>query len=274
MKFDTLIKNGRVATATDTFASDIGIAEENLAPGASISHQVPRELVRIAKGVCRGNPVICEIGSRDALDGIYLSYALDAAESHIFEPDPASIGNCRANIAEYGQGLNIILNPVALSDRTGSAQFYAVDPDRSDNKDRGFSSMFPINPAYASARRGRIVQRRITVATTTLDSYFDGRRQHPDLLWIDVEGAEKLVLAGGLSTLRHVTLIYIEVSFRPMQIGKPLWWEIDELLRGRQFRLVKFIEASRLKGFLAVHGLLPNPPWRWNAVYLRSGRAD
>jgi FkbM family methyltransferase len=245
----------------------------NLAVGASFSHQVPPELVRIAKDVCPRNPIICEIGSRDALDGIYLSTVLDAAECHIFEPDPSSIGNCRANIAEYGQGRNIILNAVALSDRTGSAHFYAVDPSQSDNKDRGFSSMFPISPVYASARRGRIIQRRITVPTTTLDSYFEGNQRWPDLLWIDVEGAEKLVLAGGLRTLSHVSLIYIEVSFRPMQIGKPLWWEIDKLLRGQQFRLLKFIEASRWKAFMVVHRLLPNPPWHWNAIYLRSRKA-
>jgi len=243
---------------------------ENLAAGASFRHQVPPELVRIAKRVCPPNPIVCEIGSRDALDGIYLCTALDAAECHIFEPDPSSIDSCRADIAEYGQGRKIILNPVAVSNRTGSAQFYAVDPGQSDNKDRGFSSMFPINPAYASPRRGRIIQRTITVPTTTLDAYFEGSQKLPDLLWIDVEGAEKLVLDGGPRTLRHVTLIYIEVSFRPMQIGKPLWWEIDKLLRARQFRLLKFIEASRLKAFMAVHRLLPNLPWHWNAVYLSS----
>jgi len=129
--------------------------------------------------------------------------------------------------------------------------------------------MFPVNPAYASERRGRIIQDQITVDATTLDSYFQGRPRGPDLLWIDVEGAEKLVLAGGKNVLKNVKLIHIKVSFRPMQVGKPLWWEIDAFLRDRGFRLLKFVGASRLKAFMVVHKLLPNLPWRWNAIYLR-----
>jgi hypothetical protein len=132
--------------------------------------------------------------------------------------------------------------------------------------------MFRVNPAYASERRGSIIQDRITVGATTLDSYFQGRRRGPDLLWIDVEGAEKLVLTGGESVLKSVTLIHIEVSFRPMQVGKPLWWEIDGFLRDRGFRLLRFVGVSRLKAFMVVHKLLPNLPWRWNAVYLRGDR--
>jgi FkbM family methyltransferase len=239
---------------------------------APFVHQVPAEVVHIARAVCPRNPVICEIGSRDALDGIYLSKALDAAECHVFEPNPASIQTCIANLASYGRGCNVYFNPLALSDAAGSVEFFPVNPEKSVNKDLGFSSMFRVNPAYASERRGRIIQDRITVGATTLDSYFQGRQRGPDLLWIDAEGAEKLVLAGGKSVLKSVTLIHIEVSFRPMQVGKPLWWEIDGFLRDRGFRLLRFVGVSRLKAFMVVHKLLPNLPWRWNAVYLRGDR--
>ena len=236
---------------------------------APFGHQVPAEVVGIARVVCPPNPVICEIGSRDALDGIYLSKALDAAECHVFEPNPASIQTCLANLASHGRGCNVYFNPVALSDVTGPVDFFPVDPEKSVNKDLGFSSMLRVNPAYASKRRGRIIQDRITVGATTLDSYFQGRGRGPDLLWIDVEGAEKLVLTGGESVLKSVTLIHIEVSFRPMQLGKPLWWEIDGFLRSRGFRLLRFVGVSRLKAFMVVHKLLPNLPWRWNALYVR-----
>jgi len=241
----------------------------SMTEGTPFGHQVPAEVVAIARVVCPPNPVICEIGSRDALDGIYLSKALNAAECHVFEPNPASIQTCLANLARYGRGCNICFNPLALSEAEGPVEFFSVNPEKSANKDMGFSSMFPVNPAYASERRGRIIQDQITVDATTLDSYFQGRPRGPDLLWIDVEGAEKLVLAGGKNVLKNVKLIHIEVSFRPMQVGKPLWWEIDAFLRDRGFRLLKFVGASRLKAFMVVHKLLPNLPWRWNAIYLR-----
>jgi FkbM family methyltransferase len=245
---------------------------DSMTEEAPFVHQVPAEVIGIARAVCPPNPVICEIGSRDALDGIYLSKALDAAECHVFEPNPASIQTCLANLASYGRGWNIYFNPLALSEAAGPVDFFAVNPEKSANKDLGFSSMFPINPAYASERRGGIIQDRITVGATTLDCYFEGRQRGPDLLWIDVEGAEKLVLAGGKSVLEGVTLIHIEVSFRPMQVGKPLWWEIDGFLRDRGFRLLKFVGVSRLKAFLVVHKLLPNLPWRWDALYLRGDK--
>jgi len=234
-------------------------------------HQDPAEVVRIARAVCPASPVICEIGSRDALDGIYLSKALDAAECHVFEPNPASIQTCLANLARYGRGRNICFNPLALSNVAGPVDFFPVNAGKSANMDLGFSSMFRVNPACASKRRGNIIQDRITLDATTRDCYFHGRQRGPDLLWIDVEGAEKLVLAGGKTVLKGVTLIHIEVSFRPMQVGKPLWWEIDGYLRGQGFRLFKFVGVSRLKAFMVVHKLLPNLPWRWNALNLRGG---
>ncbi|MGH9403682.1 MAG: FkbM family methyltransferase [Terriglobia bacterium] len=236
------------------------------------AHQVDSEFIECAREVCPKNPVICDIGSRDALEGIYLCGALEASECHIFEPNPAAIKTCEANIAKYGQRCNIFFNPIALSDEAGSVAFFPVNIEKSDNKDIGFSSMFSVNPGYASKRRGSIVQDRITVPASTLDSYFGNRERQPDLLWIDVEGAEKLVLSGGEEILRRVTLIHIEVSFRPMQTGKPLFWEIDEFFKERRFTLFKFAGVSRAKTILAIRKLLPNLPWRWNAIYCCSSK--
>jgi len=164
-----------------------------------------------------------------------------------------------------------MFNSVGVSDSVGTAEFFPVNADESQNKDIGFSSMFPINPAY-TARRQVIVQNKVTIPTTTLDTYFVDRKKLPDILWVDVEGAELLVFRGAENTLRHVSVIHVEVSFRPMQVGKPLFWEIDFFLRLRGFELLGFPGASRFKSFLVVHRLLPNLPWRWNAIYGRPRR--
>lgn len=236
---------------------------------ADFPHQVPADFVECARRTLPPHPVICEIGSRDALDGIYLSTALSGAETHIFEPNPPAVELCRRNIERYAPGTQIFLHPVAVSDTIGTASFFSVDPAQSENPDIGFSSMLPINPSYASRRRGSIVQVRITVDTLTLDSYFAGRQRLPDLLWVDVEGAELLVFRGGKNVLKHVKLIHTEVSFRPMQVDKPLFWEVDRYLRECGFGLVKFAGVSKLKAFLVVRKLIPNLPWRWNAIYCR-----
>ncbi len=233
---------------------------------SAIVSEVPHDLIELAAKLGVRHPVICEIGSRDALDGIRLCKTFEASECHVFEADPRGVELCKENIAKYGGGLNISLNAVAVADRGSVIAYLPVNTEQSENRDIGFSSMFRINPLYWS-KRGAIVQDRIEVPATTLDAYFEGRKNQPDLLWIDVEGAEKLVLSGAEKVLKHVRLIHIEVSFRPMQIGKPLFWEIDAYLKERGFALAGFAGVSRIKAFVVVHKLLPNLPWHWNAIY-------
>jgi 2-O-methyltransferase len=236
-----------------------------------IVHEVPEEFVKFARKLGFEKPVICDIGSRDALEGIHLYRTLEANECHIFEPNPEAIKTCLGNINRLGDGCRILFNPVGLSDEDGIHDFFPVALDRSERKDIGFSSMLPINPAY-SRRRGNIVQGKIAIRTTTLDAYFAKRERKPEILWIDVEGAELRVLRGASEVLKYVRLIHVEVSFRPMQIGKPLFWEVDAFLRRCGFHFLKFTGISALLAFLAVHRLLPNPPWRWNAIYYRPAR--
>ena len=137
----------------------------------------------------------------------------------------------------------------------------------SERNDIGLSSMLKVNPKYTK-RRGSIEQDKITVSASTADIYFNGKIA-PEIIWMDVEGAELMVLNGAINTLRSVELIYIEVSFRPMHIGKPLFWEINQFLVGHGFKLACLVGVSRLKSFLLRHKLLPNLPWRMNAIYVK-----
>ncbi|HWF48576.1 MAG TPA: FkbM family methyltransferase [Bryobacteraceae bacterium] len=227
---------------------------------------VSSKFLALAKRVLDHHPIICDIGSRDALEGIYLFQQLNAQEVHVFEPNPAAAKICRENLAGFTD-VNASFNQVAVTDKTGQLKFYPVNPGLSENKDIGFSSLFRINPDYTK-RRGQVVQDEVIVEATTLDAYFSGK-QSPDLLWVDVEGAELEVLQGAANILNYVKLIHIEVSFRPMQIGKPLFWKIERFLAKENFTFYGFMEVSALRGFLYRHRLLPNLPWRLNAVFYR-----
>jgi FkbM family methyltransferase len=227
---------------------------------------VSPKFLAMARKLLNDHPIVCDIGSRDALEGIYLLQQLNAKTLHVFEPNPAAAKVCRQNLAGFIDG-QIYFNQVAITDKAGQLHFYPVNPDLSGNKDIGFSSLFRINPDY-TRRRGQIVQDEITVEATTLDNYFSGK-QPPDLLWVDVEGAELQALQGAANVLKHVKLIHIEVSFRPMQIGKPLFWEIEKFLSKHNFTFYRFMEASALRSLLYRHRLLPNLPWRLNAVFYK-----
>ena len=239
-------------------------------PGNIPQEQVPPAFIRLAERLGIERPVICDIGSRDAREGILLFERLGGSQLHVFEPNPAAAAVCRRNLGLLHGGENsdvAVFNEVAVAEAVGTAPFYPVNTELSENKDIGFSSLYRINPRY-TRRRGRLVQDEVMVKTVTLDSYFAGR-QHPDILWLDVEGAELRVLEGARSVLRSVKLIHVEVSFRAMQVGKPLFWDIHGFLERFDFKLWGFMEVNALKGFLYRHRLLPNAPWRLNAVYYR-----
>jgi FkbM family methyltransferase len=233
---------------------------------------VSPKFIELAERLLNDGPIICDIGSRDAVEGIYLFQRLSGAGLHVFEPNPAAAEICRKNLGQLAinSGPSIVeFNELAVSDKIGQLKFYPVNPNLSANKDIGFSSLLRINPDYTK-RRGGVVQDEITVRSTTLDEYF-AVKQPPDLLWIDVEGAELQVLRGATKVLKAATLIHVEVSFRPMQVGKPLFWTIREHLSKLGFVFDSFTEVSHFRGFLYRHRLLPNLPWRLNAVFYRPG---
>ena len=228
------------------------------------------KFIRLAERIGINRPILCDIGSRDGREGIFLMQRLNARQLHVFEPNPAAAELCRENLASFAALTGrdgVVFNQLAVTDAVGTRTFYPVNPDASGNKDIGFSSLHKLNPDYTK-RRGSIVQEEITVQTTTLDAYFSGK-EPPDILWIDVEGAELEVLRGGKEVLGKARLIHLEVSFRPMQIGKPLFWEIQKYLAALDYRFCGFMEVSALKGFLYRYKMLPNLPWRLNAVFCK-----
>jgi FkbM family methyltransferase len=236
-----------------------------------VSEGVSPSFIKLAREILKSRPVICDIGSRDAREGLSLLHQLNASCLHIFEPNPAAAEICRRNIPQNtGQAdcPQVLFNELAVSDQTSRVKFYPLNPALSENKDIGFSSLFQVNPDY-SRRRGKVVQDEVVVNAITLDEYF-ADKQHPDLLWVDVEGAELQVLRGARSILPGVRLLHVEVSFRPMQIGKPLFWEVQRYLHDFGFVFYGFPEISALKSFLYRRRWLPNPPWRLDAVFCNS----
>lgn len=232
-----------------------------------IGADINPKFIRLARKLIRDRPIICDVGSRDALEGIALMRLLEGRQLHVFEPNPGAAAFCRRNLANFaGEQSDIALfNEMAVADAVGELKFYPVNTSLSENKDIGFSSLLKINPNY-TRRRGNIVQDEVIVKATTLDEYFVGK-QLPDILWVDVEGAELRVFRGASRVLGCVRLIHVEVSFRPMQIGKPLFWEVAEYLKNQGFSFYGFMEISTLRTLLYRYRLLPNLPWRLNAVF-------
>lgn len=85
------------------------------------------------------------------------------------------------------------------------------------------------------------------VATITLDNYYEGTLV--DLLWIDVQGAEKLVLLGAEKVLKTAKAVFIEVTQSPdFYEGSSTFEEISEILKVSGFRLALLGMEFKLTG--------------------------
>jgi FkbM family methyltransferase len=212
---------------------------------------------------------IFDCGSRDALDGIYLANTLEAEELHIFEPNPESVSVCLENLNKTS-GFKWFMNPVAVSDNSGSVDFYVNDKAKTitihPDGNIGAASMFIANPKYPHEKYEQI---KITVPSITLDKYFY-ENGTPDLLWMDLQGAEKKALLGLKGKINDVSIIHIEVGFRPVYIGQPLFWEIDKILKSYGFRLISLDAGKWPIKFLWCYKLLKTGPWVANAIYVNN----
>lgn len=120
----------------------------------------------------------------------------------------------------------------ALSDTNGEAKFEI-------NRSEASSSLLPIDPRNSKwFSRDLAVARTVSVPTLTLPKLMAREKLSAvDLLKLDLQGAERLVLAGGAGVLDQVRVIYTEVFFEPLYAGAWLFWEMNEFLSSRGFKL-------------------------------------
>jgi FkbM family methyltransferase len=79
----------------------------------------------------------------------------------------------------------------------------------------------------------------------------------PDLLKLDVQGAELDVLEGGTETVSRALVIEAEVEFVPLYRDQPLFGDVQRFLRGHGFLLHKLIDVGG-RGFAPMTSA-PNP---------------
>jgi FkbM family methyltransferase len=163
-----------------------------------------------------------------------LGAAATGARVYAFEPVPRLRQRLAGNLRLNGLERRVIVSEYALSDRSGSADFYLAK-----RRDDGSHSLIAGVQAQSIDR--------ITVRTTRLDDYLQASgAPPPTVVKIDVEGAEALVLDGAGALLDSATppAVIIETADRLAdQIQESASSVLARLFR-RGFQVFRIPEAG------------------------------
>jgi len=193
----------------------------------------------------RTEDVIFDIGAYHGVWSMLL--ARRAREVVAFEPNPGSFAVLEEMIAVNG-ARNVSACAVAVGGEARTVDFWGTG-------------------SGASLRPGELRPSRTRVQMDTLDRFAGGRESWPDVIKIDVEGAEHQVLAGAVRCLSHARLVCIEMHFDELAKFGADGAMVNALMTGAGF--VEIAHSSPVR-------LGENDPTRMHVIWekrLQPGRA-
>jgi FkbM family methyltransferase len=184
--------------------------------------------------------IIYDIGSRDCIQSIELYNAFPKARIYAFECNPNTIELCKQNIKPYLDRITLIEG--AVCDYNGTITFYPINKDKTITTwidgNPGASSLFKATGKYPAET---YVQDEIIVNCHRLDSL---GIPPPDLIWMDLQGAELLALKGLGERLSYVKLIFTEISYQEIYHNQVLFNELNTFLIDNKFSLQNTLSLS------------------------------
>jgi FkbM family methyltransferase len=192
--------------------------------------------------------LVCEIGSRDGLDSVFLADWF-AAQVYCFECDPINLEVVKGNLAKSLS--NIRLFPFALGDEDKSTIFYSIDPLRYSN--RGASSFFRIDFSERNESDPDFGLGDVQNECTVKMKRYDGLKLAiPDLIVMDAEGSEMMVLRGFSQELFNVSYIVTECAVFPRKDAGASFADVRKYLKTFGFRCAAINGSGSLNFILSI----------------------
>lgn len=191
----------------------------------------------LRKFVRNQGPIVIEIGAHHGEDSEHFLNMFKNCHLYLFEPDP----RCIKKIKE--KNLNCELFEGVVSDSTEDVLFF----QSSGIFDWDGSGSIATPKKHKEIFPDILFKNEILVKSTTLDEYFKGV-PFIDLIWMDVQGAERKVFDGGEETLKKTKCIYTEFCEEELYEQSPKMEEILNMLSN--FELYGIYEASNVCGNL------------------------
>jgi len=206
------------------------IAERRVAKSVDTNGEIGKQTLRSLLG---DQPLIIEVGAHIGLDTEEFALAFPRGTVIAFEPHPRLHSQLTDRTRFYP---NVTCFGVALSDGPSVRRFH----QSSGSSDASGSILTPTRHLSRHPSVTFLAQDQTVVVTTTLDAYVEAAGiDKISLLWIDVQGAELLVLKGSLKSLAHIDWIYVEVAPTPLYEGGATYSDVQRHLERFGFKVFK-----------------------------------
>jgi FkbM family methyltransferase len=140
--------------------------------------------------------IVADVGASLGQYTKAMAYAVEGGEIWAIEADPIRVEELRRNCARWAAETTntIVVKHLALSDRSGEVPYFVTNSD--------------VSGGLTKHETPRAVDwEEITIPSASLDDLFPTRA--PDLVKIDVEGAELTVLEGATRLLRAPSTTFL-----------------------------------------------------------------
>jgi len=185
------------SVATDAGALWFPVADQVMRDHIRSAGTWEPEIGRVLRQIfpARGGTFV-DVGANVGYFSAFMANAFTDASIHAFEPHPMTYGVLRLNCWPYGERIRTY--PCAISDRRGTVALVTSDNNLGDTK--GLHA--------ADRQRASVV-----AAAATLDEVLDG--VVPDVVKIDVQGAEFAVLGGMTRLIAKSPHMRVVMEFSP-----------------------------------------------------------
>jgi FkbM family methyltransferase len=169
---------------------------------------------------------VIDVGAHSGEFALMIRKVLPEAQILSFEPLKEEFRELQQRMRDVRnfKGFNF-----AVGDHNGSASIHRSEYSQS-------SSLLPMADLHKQAFPESASQTQETVEVKSLDDALrDYKLDREVLLKIDVQGYDDHVIAGGAATVAQCKAIIIEVSFRELYEGQPLFDRTYDLLKSKGF---------------------------------------
>lgn len=178
--------------------------------------------------------VIYDIGAGNCAETVEMSERFPNAKLFAFEANPACIRDCYLNIRNRPR---ISLIPICVNKYTGTVKFHPINQEKTvtthkDGNPRA-SSIFVSNGTYELEQ---YVQDEITIPCMTIKDMMKAfQLPAPQLVWMDLQGAEVAALKG-IDCYSQIDIIHTEAWGKETYTGQGMFDEMKSFVEWQGFK--------------------------------------